>query len=261
MDDIVVGRLFRAIRIHRGWRQLDVATRCDLSRSQVSRLERGLVDELRLCDLRRIGTSLEVRVRIVPTWRGGDADRIVNEGHVRLQGAILALLPRDWQAVAEVPLPSPDRGVVDIVAWHPGRRAMLLVEVKTELADPAALLAQVGRYRRAMARLAREQGWSNVATLGVWVAVADSTMNRSRVARAGAILRGAFPVGGRDVHRWLIDPRSELAALSFIRIAPRGSTTRQPNPVRRVRCRRPARLAAGRAPTAPGERIADERGG
>lgn len=243
VDDVAVGRLLRAIRIRRGWRQADVAVKAGMHRSQVSRAERGLLEDLRLGDLRRIGAVLEVRTPLAPTWRGGDADRLVNAGHVALQGAILGQLPPGWSAIPEAPLVGTERGVVDLVAWHQESRSLLLIEVKTELADPGALVAQVSRYRRALPALARAHGWEGQACVGTWVAIADSSMNRRRLALASALLRRAFPQGGYELRRWLLQPRGDLAALSFVSNALPGSTRRSGAPVRRVRL---PRARAGR---------------
>ena len=38
-----------------------------------------------------------------------------------------------------------DRGSVDLLAWQPGRRALLIVEVKTSLTDLQAMLMSLSR--------------------------------------------------------------------------------------------------------------------
>ncbi len=95
--------------------------------------------------------------------------------------------------------------MVDILAWHAARRVVLVVELKTEIPDPAGLIAQVDRYRRLAPEIARDRGW-NPAEVAAWVLVAESDMNRRQLARHRAMLRNAFPLDGRALRRWLRDP-------------------------------------------------------
>lgn len=241
VDDVAFGRLLRAIRIRRGWRQADVAARAGVSTSQVWRAETGRCEELRYADLRAIAGALEVRVRVAATWRGGDADRVTNEAHVALQGRTVAYLPRDWVVSVEVTFSvRGERGAIDILAWHPESRNLLVIEVKAELVDPAALVAQVDRYRRVAPGIARERGWGEPIAVAAWVVVADSSMNRRRVARAGSILRAAFPGSGVATRRWLAAPSGALAALSFLPYSLPGRGGRPMAAIRRVSPRRPA---------------------
>ncbi len=236
MDDVRVGALIRAVRLRRGWRQADVAAAAQVSRSQVSRAERGRLDELRLAALRSIAEALEVRLVIAPSWRGGEADRVVNERHNVLHerlAAMLAAAPA-WMCDAEVTFSVyGERGSIDLLAWHPARRALLVVELKTEITDPAALVAQVDRYRRLAAGIVRERGWDPVS-VSVWVVVADSTMNRRRLARHRTMLRNRFPLEGRTMRSWLRRPVGPVAALSFMADDRAGSTPRKAAPTKRV---------------------------
>ncbi len=239
MDDVRVGGLIRAVRLRRGWRQEDVAEAARVSRSQVSRAERGRLEELRLDELRAIAEALEIRLPFAPLWRGGEADRVVNERHGLMHERLATLFARlpGWVCSAEVTFSVyGERGSIDLLAWHPARRALLIVELKTEIPDPAALVAQVDRYRRLAAEIVRERGWIPVSA-STWVVVADSSMNRRRLARHRAMLRNAFPVEGRAMRSWLRQPAGPVAALSFMADDRAGSTVRKAAPTKRVRPR------------------------
>ncbi|MDP9272596.1 MAG: hypothetical protein M3O93_03550, partial [Chloroflexota bacterium] len=108
-----------------------------------------------------------------------------------------------------------ERGVIDILAFHPGRRVVLVIELKTQLVDLHELLAQVDRYRRLARQIARGRGW-NADTEGVWVVMHEAMTNRRRVAAYKSVLRVALPDDGRAARRWLLDPVGRLAALSFL---------------------------------------------
>jgi len=262
VDDVRVGALIRVVRIRRGLRQEDVAAAARVSRPQVSRAERGRLDELRVVELRAIAEALEVRLPFAPLWRGGEADRVVNERHSLMHerlATLFASLP-EWVCSAEVTFSVyGERGSIDLLAWHPIRRALLIVELKTEITDPAALVAQVDRYRRLAAGIVRERGWIPVS-VSVWVVVADSSMNRRRLALHRAMLRNRFPVEGRRMRSWLRQPAGSVAALSFMADDRAGSTVRKAAPTRRVSrrilaTREPETVANARAPSDSDESV------
>jgi hypothetical protein len=104
--------------------------------------------------------------------------------------------------------------VIDILAWHPGRRAALVIELKTEIVDVNDLMATMDRRRRLAWRIARERGWDPL-TVSTWVIVAAGRTNRARPAAHRTVLRHAFPMDGRAVAGWLRRPDREIRALSM----------------------------------------------
>ena len=239
VDDQGVGRVLRAIRIQRGLRQSDVASMAKLSRGQVSLVERGHLDALRFGDLRRIGAALEVRLFVRASYRGGEADRVANAAHTAMQERIAELFdaPSGWTFAAEATFSVfGERGSIDVLAWHATRRALLIVELKTEVPDPSGLVAQVDRYRRLAQTPARDRGW-NSDTVSSWVVIAETDMNRRMLARHRALLRNAFPLDGRAMRTWLHDPDGAVHGLSFLANAGADGTTQRFGPTKRVRLR------------------------
>jgi transcriptional regulator with XRE-family HTH domain len=213
MDDQHLGALLRAIRVRRRLRQADVAAGAGVDRSWVSRIERGHVREVSMGRLRAIAGVLEVGLEVVPTWRGGEVARVVNERHSRLHELFAAHLARTpgWEFATEVSFSSwGERGVIDILAWHAARRVLLVIELKTEIPNPAGVIAQVDRYRRLAPGIGRERGW-DATSVATWVLLAESDMNRRQLARHRVMLRNAFPLDGRALRRWLRDPVCEGA--------------------------------------------------
>lgn len=243
MDDLRFGSVVRAVRIKRSWRQCDLAARAGLSASTVSRIERGHVGSLSVDAIRAIGAALEIRVELVGRWRAGDLDRLLNRAHSALHDEVVRMFRRElpaWVLAPEVSFAIlGERGVIDLVAWHPGRRVLLIIELKTDVADVNELLGTFDRKRRLAWRIAGERGW-DPALVGGWVVVAASRTNRRRIAEHGALLRAAFPVDGRGVGRWLRDPHGPMSALSFWRAS---SGDRRLNSTRRVRLARGSRVA------------------
>lgn len=206
----------------------------------VSRIERGHLDTLSLVTVRRVASALDVRVDIVARWRAGDLDRLLNSRHSALHDSVASWF-RDvmpgWELAPEVSFAIlGERGVIDIVAWHPGRRALLIIELKTDIADVNELVGTFDRKRRLASKIAAERGWIP-ATVSGWVIVAPGRTNRARIAAHGAMLRAAFPLDGRSVQRWLADPAGAISALSTWSL---GRATVSA-PVRRVQATRPDR--------------------
>ncbi len=262
VDDQRLGALFRAVRLRRRLRQEDVAAGAGLDRMWVSSIERGHLGSVSVARLRAVGAVLEISLEIVPSWRGGEVARVVNERHSRMHELTAANLARTpgWEFATEVTFSSwGERGVIDILAWHAARRVILVIELKTEIPDPAGLIAQVDRYRRLAPAIARERGWKpdEVAS---WVLVAESDMNRRQLARHRIMLRNAFPLDGRALRRWLRDPgdasgasgggrsgdASGVRGLAFLANAGPAITDRRLGPTKRVRARpNPASAAPG----------------
>lgn len=214
-----MGTVLRTVRIRRRWRQDDVAARAGVSQAQVSLAERGHLEDLTLRTLRRIGRALEVDLPIAPRWRGPDLDRLLDAGHARLVEIVIRdLTSHGWETIPEWSFSHfGERGSVDIVAWHPTRQALLVVEVKTRIVDVQALLVSVDRKARLAAELlATERGWP-VARVGRLLVLPDGSTHRDAVARHATTFDRAFTARTRTMRRWLRDPSDSIAGILFVR--------------------------------------------
>lgn len=204
--------------MHRRLRQADVARLARTSASTVSRIERGQFETLSIDIVRRVGVALEIRLELVPSWRGGDLERIVNARHSALHGRLADRLARapGWVSAAEVSYSIwGERGVIDRLAFHAEQRMLAVFELKADLGDPAGLVAQVDRYRRLAPEIARGRGW-DAASVSCWAVIADTNTNRRRLAAHEELLRGAFPVDGRGFADWLRNPVARVDGLRFL---------------------------------------------
>ena len=242
MTDQQLGALFRVVRIRRRWRQSDVAARVPVSQATVSRIERGHIGSLPLDVLRQVAASLDIRVDLVARWRGGDLDRLVNARHSALSESVVRALRRPgWIVAPEVSFSIyGERGVIDLLAWNPEMRVLLVIELKTEIVDVNELVGTFDRKVRLAIRIAQDHGWAieEGTTISAWLVVADSRTNRRRVQAHDAMLRAAYPIDGRGVRRWLTEPRGSIRGLSFWRSTDGSGTTA----VKRVSIRRTAVL-------------------
>jgi transcriptional regulator with XRE-family HTH domain len=219
MDDLQrTGAAIRAVRIRRGWTQSALAARASVHRSVVSRIERGHLEGTTVWRILAVAKALDMRVRVTPSWRAGDLDRLLNGGHSRLHESVAAWfsdeLP-EWILAPEVSFAIyGERGVIDIMAWHPGRRALLIIELKTDVVDVNDLVGTMDRRRRLARQIARERGW-DPATVSCWVIVAAGRTNQARLTAHRAMLRNAFPADGRTMQGWLRNPTGPIGAVSL----------------------------------------------
>lgn len=218
MDDLGFGRLIRMSRIRRGWTQVELAQRAGVSVTAASRVERGHLGATSLDTVRAIAAVLEIRVEMWPRARAIDMDRVVNARHSALAEFVTGWLTGipGWVVRPEASFSEfGERGVVDLLCWHATARALLVVELKTELIDFGEVLAVLGMKHRLGRTVARPFGW-NPVVVSSCLLVADSMTNRRRAADHQAMLRAALPADGRELVRWLKQPAGELRALRFV---------------------------------------------
>lgn len=236
MDDVRLGAMIRAARIRRGWRQRDLATRARVSRATISRMEGGHIGSLPLDLTRAVCKALEISLDLVPRWRGGELDRMLSARHSQLHESVARMLTSDfpeWGLAPEVSFAHfGERGVIDLLLWHPARRALLVIELKTDLVDVNEMLGTMDRKRRLAWQVAKQRGWVPT-TVSAWIVVAASRTNERRIAAHRTMLRAGYPAGARTMRAWLADPAGDVAGLSMwpaAAIAGRGLA-----PKRRVR--------------------------
>jgi transcriptional regulator with XRE-family HTH domain len=217
MDFERCGRVVRAVRIRRRWRQFDVATHAHVHRSMVSRIERGHGDHVTIAALERVAAALDIRLTMNTQWRGGDLDRLLSAAHSALHERVADFFADlgGWDLRPEVSFSiGGERGVIDILAWHAATRTLLVIELKTEIADVNDLMTTMGRRLRLAARVGRDLNWVPAVVAG-WVIVADTSTNRRRVRAHAKVLRNAFPADGSVMRGWVRTPSGPVRGLSF----------------------------------------------
>lgn len=226
--------------------------RARASRWQVGRLERGRLEEVGLATARRVAGALDATIDLRLRWQGADLDRLVNVAHSTMQERVVASLGElGWTTAPEASFSHfGERGFIDILAWHPRTRAVLVVELKTDVVDVGELVGIVDRKRRLGWVVARTRGWEP-ASVSAWVAIADSRRNRRRVAAHETMLRAAFPSDGRTVRAWLRHPGGPIAALGFL------TFEQQPSNKHGIAGRRRVRRRVGPLDGAPAGRKSD----
>ncbi len=217
VTDQRVGAAFRALRIKRGWRQVDLARRAKVSDGVVSLIERGHLDRVSVPAFRRVAAALEIRAEVSITLPHGELERLLNAGHSAMHEVLAKYLGSllGWLHAPEVSFAFyAERGVIDILAFHPATGSLLVIELKTELVALENLLSTMDVRMRHAAAIARDRGWL-ARTVSAWVVFVDSATNQRRVKAHRSALRAAFPADGRAMRGWLLHPNGAIRALSF----------------------------------------------
>jgi transcriptional regulator with XRE-family HTH domain len=191
------------VRLRVGWRQADLAHRAGVSRRAISKLERQGPVGFTVKTLRKICEPLDVDLQVYGRWRGGELDRLLDAGHAALQDAFAQVLASaGWLVRAEVTFSRyGERGSIDLLALRPASRTLLVVEIKTMIADLQGLLRPIDVKVRLAGDVARTLGWDADVVVPCLVIAEESTARR-RVASHGALFT-RFDRRGWSARRWL----------------------------------------------------------
>lgn len=247
VNDDAIGRTLRAIRQRLGLRQADVAARAGLSQQVVSALERGGLEQLSLRAARGVARALGAELVISVRWRGAEIDRVRDEDHAHVIAETAAMLEADgWLTATEVTYSwYGERGSIDLLAFHPATRTLLVVEVKTEIASVEETLRRHDAKVRLAGRVARDRfGW-DARSVSRFLAVRDTRTARRRIDRHDAVFSRAYPIRGWATRTWLHAPSGAAGLLLFLSGTAVASGSQGSDRVRRLRIRRPRTAGAG----------------
>ena len=215
-----------------------------MSQSTVSLIERGHLADLTVATLRAVGRALDVWLPFEPRWRGAELPRLIDQRHADLTGQVVgALRQARWDVCVEYSFNwRGERGCVDVLAWRPDRRAVLVVEVKTQIVDVQELFSTLNRKRRIVPAIkASELGWPSFV-VGCVVVLPESTRARFAVERHGPVFGSVLPARNIEVRHWLRDPTVPLAGIWFLRYSDARSSTRVGGGATRIRVSSRAQL-------------------
>jgi hypothetical protein len=154
-----------------------------------------------------------------------------------------------------------ERGSVDVLAWLPVRRALLLIEVKTQVVDVQELLSTLDRKRRVIpAVVPGELGW-HPALIGCLVVLPEETRARVAMTRHAAVFASVLPARTVQVRRWLRGPEGAIAGIWFLRYSSPSNGRRGWGAPTRVRRPGGGQVRIGAGSNGHGESAVRPRGG
>ena len=241
MDGGRLGRAHRMLRQRQRLTQADASARSGVARWKIVRLEAGRSAELRLQDIERCFSVLDAHLDVRVWHHGAAIDRLFDEGHARLV-AQMALLLREhgWEVKVEVSFSEfGERGSFDLLAWHPGKQALLVQEMKTELGSVEGTLRPFdAKCRLAIKVVGERYGWKPLI-MGRMLVMPEERTVRRQVGRFAGLLYGQLPARSRALRSWAVAPTGNIAGIWFLTEVQPVDGKRNPSAILRVRRSRP----------------------
>jgi Holliday junction resolvase len=137
--------------------------------------------------------------------------------HARCVAYVQRRLERDgWLVAREIEVGSPrSHGWIDLLAFDPRTRTLLVIEVKTQLDDVGRIERTVAWYVRGAPAAAMRLGW-HAEAVGSWLLVLATDANEQRLRENRLTLAQSFPRRAPELDLGpglaLIDPRSRRRA-------------------------------------------------
>jgi hypothetical protein len=160
-------------------------------------------------------------------WQGEGLDRLLDADHAAtVEAVVRTLLGEGWLVATEVSFNVwGERGSIDILAFHPGTRILLVIEVKSVVPDVQATLMTLDRKERLAIEIARERGWDAIAVARLLV-IRDDRTARRRIEEHAATFGNAFPDRIGRIRAWLRAPKPTrpLRGLWFLSPGPQAVT-------------------------------------
>lgn len=165
----------------------------------------------------RVAAAVGLSIEITGRWRGGELDRLLDADHAALQTWMKERLQRfGWIVAAEVTYSRyGERGSIDLLAFLPSVGVLVVIEIKTIVADVGGLLRPLDAKVRLARGIARELGWTSRSVVPCLV-LADQSTNRRRVADHQPLFE-RFSLRGRRADAWLRDPYTAGSGLLIFR--------------------------------------------
>ena len=229
MDPVRLGSDVRLIRSHRRWSQRRLAAEAGVSRWAVASIEGSRAGQIAVDQLIRVITALGAYLSVRIVFQGEGLDRLRDRRHAALVEAMVAHLANTgWEVATEVSFSVfGERGSIDILAYHPASRTLLVIEVKSVVPDVGGMLATLDRKVRLASGIAGKRGWSAERVARLLVLPETSTARR-RIDQHDATFRTGFPARNNEVNRWLRAPSGTLSGLLFLSTARGNSQRRAP---------------------------------
>ena len=222
-------------------RQQDLAREAACSQDEISLLERGRIDRMSLWRLRSIFRALDAEVVVFVRWRGGSLDHLLDARHASLaESTIQRLLDAGWSVQPEVSYSVyGERGSIDLLAWHPMTRTLLVVEVKTELTSVEATLRKHDEKVRLGGRIASERFDWHAKLVSRLLVLPNLSTPRRHVERHSRVMATAYPMRSAAVRTWIRAPGAGGPTSGILYVSPTQDARGRRGSISRKRVRQP----------------------
>ena len=185
---------------------VDLAAAANVGSTACSLMERGYAGRLSVRTARSIAAAVDLPLNWDIGWQRPEIDRLLDADHSALAALWSERLEtHGWIVRSEVSFNRfGDRGRIDLLAYHPVERVLLVIEIKTVLVDAQALLGSLDVKARVAPSVAREIGWQPRHVVPAIVLV-DGTTQRRHLAALDPLF-SRYSLRGREAVAWLRGP-------------------------------------------------------
>jgi DNA-binding XRE family transcriptional regulator len=219
---ITFARLCRETRLMLDISQRELADTVGVSRPTIASIESGRANPS-LDLVSRVADALGLELDLIgrpPLMVSGPWQRDIV--HARCSGYVdRRLSALGWQTRRETTVVGGRyRGWIDILAFDPRRRILLVVEIKTWLEDLGAVERQLDWYVREAPTLVPGAGIRPIQTVG-WLLTLASTQVDDAIRRNRDALRAGFPDRAIDMRALLAGDEAPVRSRGLALIDPR----------------------------------------
>ena len=216
-----LGVICRSRRSELDLTQAAVSQSLGISRSHYAAIEAARANSsIALVD--RIGETLGLRFALAASAVALITDPTVRDAvHARCSAYVMRRLESDgWLVLREMEITDGRlRGWIDLLAFDPQTRTLLIIEIKTSIDDMGRLERQIGWYARAVAT-AVQADWQP-ARIATWVLALATAEVDEVVARHRPIIDTGFPGRAATMRAVLGGSNAVPAARGLALIDPR----------------------------------------
>jgi transcriptional regulator with XRE-family HTH domain len=230
----VIPTVIRETRLAIGWTQRDLATRASTSQATLSRVEAGRIERADLATIGRLLDALQVRAEIkLEAPFLADRRRQRDRAHAYCVAFLARRLTMSgWVVEREVEIQGKrSHGWIDVLAYRYRDRALLVIEMKTEIEDLGRIERSLGWYLREGPWAARRFGWYSRQSIAALI-VLDTRATADRLRSNREAIAQSFPLRAEWLTRCLrgetVIPERLLRALAAIDPASRRTTWLRP---------------------------------
>ncbi len=206
----IAATVLRARRARR-WTQRRLSAVSGVSQPMISEVERALVPDLPIATTIRLLSALDVRIELRMFAPTAAAPPVRDRAHSRCVGYVARRLEgAGWLVATEVEAGDERwRGFIDLLAFHPVERILLVLEIKTDLDDIGAVDRQLGGYERHAWAAAQALGWRPRAVTGALLLLATDENDRRLIEHRTYVDR-RFRIRAAAFRALVADPRQGL---------------------------------------------------
>ena len=207
---LMVGQIYRDARRALGYSQREMERRTGVAQTAQSRFERGLPSSIGIAEMERLAAGLGGRIRFTfhaPFMEDRLAQR--DRVHARCIGYVATRLrATGWMVETEVEIRgSFGPGWIDVLAFHPTTRELLVIEIKTEVHHLGRTQRTLAWYESQAPAAARAREWQPQRIRGALLFLATAAVDRGLESNRD-LLAHAFPLRASGLQSFIEDPGS-----------------------------------------------------